>query len=59
MVGPLVILAVPTTLAGLLLGIPPESGAIHTWLEEVFAGAEELGTGNPARLDRGRGARAR
>ena len=45
MVAPLVILAVPTALAGLLLGIPPESGAIHTWLEEVFHGAEELGTG--------------
>ena len=45
MVAPLVILAVPTALAGILLGIPPEGGAIHTWLEEVFAGAEALGTG--------------
>jgi NADH-quinone oxidoreductase subunit L len=41
MVAPLVILAVPTALAGL----PPESGLIHTWLEDVFHGAEELGTG--------------
>jgi NADH-quinone oxidoreductase subunit L len=45
MVAPLVILAVPTILAGLLLGIPPEGGLIHGWLEEVFAGAEEAGAG--------------
>jgi NADH-quinone oxidoreductase subunit L len=45
MVAPLVILAVPTTLAGLLLGIPPEGGLIHTWLEEVFHGAEEVHAG--------------
>ncbi len=45
MVAPLVILTVPTVLAGLLLGIPPDGGAIHTWLEEVFRGAEELGAG--------------
>jgi NADH-quinone oxidoreductase subunit L len=45
MVAPLVILTVPTALAGILLGIPPESGQIHAWLEEVFAGAEALGTG--------------
>jgi NADH-quinone oxidoreductase subunit L len=44
-VAPLVILAVPTILAGLLLGIPPEGGLIHGWLEEVFAGAEEAGAG--------------
>jgi NADH-quinone oxidoreductase subunit L len=45
MVVPLIILAVPTILAGLLLGLPPEGGAIHTWLEDVFRGAEELGAG--------------
>ncbi|HEY8177148.1 MAG TPA: NADH-quinone oxidoreductase subunit L [Candidatus Limnocylindria bacterium] len=45
MVAPLVILAVPTVLAGVLLGLPPEGGAIHTWLEPVFAGAEETGAG--------------
>ena len=44
-VAPLVILSVPTILIGLLLGIPPEGGAIHTWLEEVFHGAEEAGAG--------------
>ena len=43
MVWPLIILAVPTTLVGLLLGIPPEGGLIHTWLEEVFHSAEEAG----------------
>lgn len=45
MVAPLVILSVPTVLAGLLLGIPPEGGAIHGWLEEVFAGAEQAHAG--------------
>ena len=45
MVAPLIILAVPTILAGLLLGIPPESGLIHSWLGEVFRGAEEAGAG--------------
>ncbi len=43
MVAPLVILAVPTILAGLLLGIPPEGGLIHGWLERVFARSEEAG----------------
>jgi NADH-quinone oxidoreductase subunit L len=42
---PLVILAVPTVLVGLLLGIPPEGGAIHGWLEDVFAHADETGAG--------------
>jgi NADH-quinone oxidoreductase subunit L len=40
MVAPLMILSVPTVLVGLLLGIPPEGGLIHGWLEEVFHGAE-------------------
>jgi len=43
MVWPLVILAVPTALVGLLLGIPPEGGVIHSWLEEVFHSSEEAG----------------
>ncbi|MGZ8512159.1 MAG: NADH-quinone oxidoreductase subunit L [Candidatus Limnocylindria bacterium] len=43
MVAPLLILAVPTVLAGLFLGIPPEGGTIHHWLEEVFHDAEEAG----------------
>ena len=45
MVAPLVILGVPTALLGLVLGIPPEGGLIHGWLEEVFHGAEEAGAG--------------
>jgi NADH-quinone oxidoreductase subunit L len=45
MVAPLVILSVPTALAGLLLGIPPEGGVIHSWLEEVFHAAEESHAG--------------
>jgi len=45
MVAPLIILAVPTVLAGLILGIPPEGGLIHGWLEEVFHGAEEAHAG--------------
>ncbi len=40
MTTPLLILAVPTILVGLLFGIPPEGGAIYGWLEEVFARAE-------------------
>jgi NADH-quinone oxidoreductase subunit L len=34
---PLVLLAIPSALLGLALGFPPESGAIHRWLEPVFA----------------------
>ncbi|HEY8772134.1 MAG TPA: NADH-quinone oxidoreductase subunit L [Candidatus Limnocylindria bacterium] len=45
MVAPLVILAVPTILVGLLLGLPPEGGLIHGWLGDVFRGAEEAGAG--------------
>ncbi|MBA2264564.1 MAG: NADH-quinone oxidoreductase subunit L [Chloroflexi bacterium] len=43
MVAPLLILSVPTVLVGLLLGIPPEGGLIHGWLEEVFHDAGEAG----------------
>jgi len=45
MVAPLVILAIPTIGAGLVLGIPPEGGLIHGWLEEVFHAAEEAHAG--------------
>jgi len=44
-VAPLAILAVPTIFIGLLLGIPPESGLIHTWLHDVFLAAEEAHAG--------------
>jgi NADH-quinone oxidoreductase subunit L len=43
MVAPIAILAVPTVLVGLLLGIPPEGGVIHSWLGGVFEHAEEAG----------------
>ncbi|MDQ6683372.1 MAG: NADH-quinone oxidoreductase subunit L [Chloroflexota bacterium] len=45
MVAPLLVLAVPTVLIGLLFGIPPEGGAIHTWLNPVFETAEKLHAG--------------
>jgi len=43
LVAPLVVLAGATAVLGLALGIPPEGGLVHVWLEEVFAGAEEAG----------------
>jgi NADH-quinone oxidoreductase subunit L len=43
MVVPLQILAVPTLLVGLLLGIPPEGGLIHKWLSPVFEESEHAG----------------
>ena len=43
MVVPLQILAVPTILVGLLLGLPPESGLIHQWLNPVFERSEQAG----------------
>src|SRR5438552_1612602 len=36
---PLILLAIPSAVLGLLLGFPPESGIIHGWLEPVFAPA--------------------
>ena len=33
---PLVLLAIPAAGLGLLVGLPPEGGWIHTWLEPVF-----------------------
>jgi NADH-quinone oxidoreductase subunit L len=43
MVVPLQILAVPTILVGLLIGIPPENGLIHQWLNPVFEHSEQAG----------------
>ena len=40
---PLQILAVPTILVGLLLGIPPESGLIHQWLRPVVEESDRAG----------------
>jgi NADH-quinone oxidoreductase subunit L len=42
MAGPLVVLAVPTILLGVLIGWPPEGGLLHQWLEPVFAGSEKV-----------------
>jgi NADH-quinone oxidoreductase subunit L len=39
---PLILLAIPSIFLGLLLGLPPESGPIHQWLEPVFAETIEL-----------------
>jgi NADH-quinone oxidoreductase subunit L len=38
---PLILLAIPSALLGLVLGFPPETGIIHGWLEPVFAPAIE------------------
>jgi NADH-quinone oxidoreductase subunit L len=43
MVVPLQILAVPTILAGLILGTPPEGGLVHQWLTPVFEESEHAG----------------
>jgi NADH-quinone oxidoreductase subunit L len=43
MVVPLQILAIPTILVGLVLGLPPEGGLIHTWLAPVFEHSEQAG----------------
>jgi NADH-quinone oxidoreductase subunit L len=39
---PLILLAIPSIFLGLVLGLPPESGPIHQWLEPVFAETTEL-----------------
>jgi NADH-quinone oxidoreductase subunit L len=39
---PLILLAIPSVLLGLAIGFPPEHGALHGWLEPVFAEANEL-----------------
>ncbi len=36
MVGPLVLLAIPSVLLGLFIGFPPESGLLHGWLKPIF-----------------------
>ena len=43
LVVPLQILAVPTILIGLVLGLPPEGGLIHSWLAPVFEQSETAG----------------
>jgi NADH-quinone oxidoreductase subunit L len=43
MVVPLQILAIPALLVGLALGIPPEGGLIHGWLQPVFETSDSAG----------------
>ena len=40
---PLILLAIPSVLLGLLIGFPPENGLLHGWLAPVFE--EALATG--------------
>jgi NADH-quinone oxidoreductase subunit L len=40
MTAPLVILAVPAAIVGLVVGLPPDGGWIHRFLEPVFFGVE-------------------
>jgi NADH-quinone oxidoreductase subunit L len=52
---PLVLLAIPSLCLGLLVGLPPEGGWIHTWLEPVFFHLENehfawVGTGGELML---------
>jgi NADH-quinone oxidoreductase subunit L len=55
MVVPLQILAVPTVLAGLALGLPPEGGLIHSWLQPVFEESEHAGIVAGSLASRGEG----
>ena len=43
---PLVLLAIPSAIVGLWIGLPPEEGRIHAFLEPVFAGQEEAAEGD-------------
>jgi len=38
---PLVLLAIPAALLGLVIGWPPDSGLVHQWLDPVFAQADQ------------------
>jgi len=38
---PLILLAIPSVLLGIVVGLPPEGGLLHTWLDPIFHGAEE------------------
>jgi len=43
MTRPLILLAIPATLLGLVIGFPPESGLLHQWLAPVFEGTIAAG----------------
>ena len=38
---PLILLAIPALFLGLAVGLPPDGGQIHQWLEPIFAGATQ------------------
>jgi NADH-quinone oxidoreductase subunit L len=38
MTGPLIVLAIPAAVLGLVIGFPPETGLLHQWLAPVFEG---------------------
>jgi NADH-quinone oxidoreductase subunit L len=38
MTRPLILLAIPAVLLGLVIGFPPETGLLHQWLAPIFAG---------------------
>ena len=42
MIVPLMVLAVLSVVAGFVLGVPPENGPIHKFLEPVFAQANHI-----------------
>jgi NADH-quinone oxidoreductase subunit L len=39
---PLVLLAIPALVIGVVVGVPPDKGWIHTFLDPVFAGAKPI-----------------
>jgi NADH-quinone oxidoreductase subunit L len=43
MTRPLILLAIPAALLGLVIGFPPESGLLHQWLAPVFEGTIAAG----------------
>jgi NADH-quinone oxidoreductase subunit L len=43
---PLVLLAIPSAILGLQIGLPPEEGRIHAFLDPVFAGPEDTAEGD-------------
>jgi NADH-quinone oxidoreductase subunit L len=47
---PLIVLAVPSLAIGLLVGLPPDQGLIHTWLEPVFEHGGEAHAGTTSAL---------
>src|ERR1035437_3711751 len=43
MTRPLILLAIPAALLGLVIGFPPETGLLHQWLSPVFEGTIAAG----------------